>query len=495
MKPVCQWCLLFFLPLSLFAGDGPSASCLTLQDGQFQASATFLNKDSGTFQEAGSRFLDQETGFDETGYFFFEDPDNIDLVVRVFDGCDFNDHFWVFAASLTNVEYELTVTDTISGESKTYGNSLGKIAPPIQDTQAFATCPSPKHKRSRVGVLPKMGEILNLHNDKFKGEIDWSIPGNGTGRGTVGVQTETSGAFWFLDQSDFNVYLQIIDGRTINGHYWLAYTSLTGADYTMTLTNNETGLQRRYHNPLNASTFGIDTLFDSQPLDLLYPWVSNSNTFDSTVVINNNNCIDAQVTLEATRGNGDKETTTRTIPANGFLEEAANDLFPELGTGPGYSVLLTSESAGLSGRWVTQSLDRNSPSQGVALQLPDTLPATVGPNARVGRGLSFGYLPVSGDFISAPVVVNVGDEPTDVSLYFYDRQGALIHQDTELGRGLPPNQPFASVANDLVPGSNGNISMVAFSPDAPLTGVVFIFNEDGEPAIGNATGIDFVPPQ
>ena len=55
--------------------------------------------------------------------------------------CGTNDNYWVFAASTTNVEYTVTVTDTESGRTKQYTNPLGVSSPAITDTSAFATCP------------------------------------------------------------------------------------------------------------------------------------------------------------------------------------------------------------------------------------------------------------------------------------------------------------------------------------------------------------------
>jgi hypothetical protein len=51
-----------------------------------------------------------------------------------------NDHFWVFAAGLTDVEVEITVTDTVSGTWKSYRNPPHTAFLPIQDTLAF-DCP------------------------------------------------------------------------------------------------------------------------------------------------------------------------------------------------------------------------------------------------------------------------------------------------------------------------------------------------------------------
>jgi hypothetical protein len=78
---------------------------------------------------------------DQTGFFWFFDPGQIELTVQVVDACGFNDRFWVFAAGATNVEYTLRVTDTQTSEVVEYFNPLGTASPPIVDTNAFATCP------------------------------------------------------------------------------------------------------------------------------------------------------------------------------------------------------------------------------------------------------------------------------------------------------------------------------------------------------------------
>ena len=64
-----------------------------------------------------------------------------ELVVNVVDRCAVNSMFWVFVGGVTNIEYDLTMTDTASGESRSYTNPLGELAEPVQDTTAFATCP------------------------------------------------------------------------------------------------------------------------------------------------------------------------------------------------------------------------------------------------------------------------------------------------------------------------------------------------------------------
>ena len=63
------------------------------------------------------------------------------MVVKVLDVCiEPHNRFWVFAAGLTDVGVELTVTDELTGEAKFYNNPLGTPYLPVLDTLAFATC-------------------------------------------------------------------------------------------------------------------------------------------------------------------------------------------------------------------------------------------------------------------------------------------------------------------------------------------------------------------
>jgi hypothetical protein len=77
----------------------------------------------------------------DTGYLWFFNPENVEMVVKVLDGCGITQHYWVFAAGLTDVEVTLEVTDLDTGIKKTYLNPQQTAFEPIQDTTAFATCP------------------------------------------------------------------------------------------------------------------------------------------------------------------------------------------------------------------------------------------------------------------------------------------------------------------------------------------------------------------
>ena len=75
----------------------------------------------------------------DTGYFWFFSATNVELTLKVLDGCGLNNRYWVFLSGLTNVEVKLTVTDTATGQTKIYTNPQGRVFRTVLDTGAF-TC-------------------------------------------------------------------------------------------------------------------------------------------------------------------------------------------------------------------------------------------------------------------------------------------------------------------------------------------------------------------
>jgi hypothetical protein len=131
------------LPGSSFADAGtagchnpPGAEALRLVRGRFEARATWRAHDGTTGVARASA-----PATDGSGMFWFFAPDTSELLVKVLDGCGLNGHYWVYSAGMTDVEYTLTVTDTRTGAVVRYDNPLGRRAPAVTDSSAFATCP------------------------------------------------------------------------------------------------------------------------------------------------------------------------------------------------------------------------------------------------------------------------------------------------------------------------------------------------------------------
>ena len=121
--------------------DPEDANVLCLNEGRFEVTVDWATSDGGS----GMGFAGDDLT-DDTGYFWFFDPDNVEMVVKVLNSCELpaevsGGHFWVFAGGLTNVEVEMLVRDTENGQGRLYRNPQSTPFQPIQDTQAFATCP------------------------------------------------------------------------------------------------------------------------------------------------------------------------------------------------------------------------------------------------------------------------------------------------------------------------------------------------------------------
>lgn len=113
----------------------PSSQGLCLNDDRFKVRGHYLT----TAALAGASSTQPLT--DETGYFWFFNANNVEAVIKVLNACGFNNRFWVFAGGLTDVRTAISVTDTEKDAVRTYINPQGTPFQPIQDTQAFATCP------------------------------------------------------------------------------------------------------------------------------------------------------------------------------------------------------------------------------------------------------------------------------------------------------------------------------------------------------------------
>lgn len=130
------------------AGAAPNAAPLPCI-----ASATVLCVNSGRFQvEVRWRVPDGTSGpgqalpvasAPDSGLFYFFSSANLEMLIKVLNACGFSaaPRYWVFFAATTNVELGVTVTDTQTGKVKSYFNPLNRPVPPVQDTDAFATCP------------------------------------------------------------------------------------------------------------------------------------------------------------------------------------------------------------------------------------------------------------------------------------------------------------------------------------------------------------------
>jgi ELWxxDGT repeat protein len=273
---------LWALPLA-GAGSGcqPTPTRLCLSGNRFQVEVVWRDPQG----RQGSGAAAPVTA--DTGTFWFFSPDNVELIVKVLDARALNGSFWVFYGALSDVEYTISVTDTATGLVRRYFNPAGQLAS-IADTNAFGplgeySLPPPTQRaaraappaaaaspatrvasratravRSAAGCQASPTRVC-LNGGRFAVEAVWQDFQGRTGTGTAVPLSGDTGYFWFFGPDNVEVVLKVIDGRAINGKFWVFYGALSSVQYTLTVTDTLTGKVRTYQNPSGQLASVADT--------------------------------------------------------------------------------------------------------------------------------------------------------------------------------------------------------------------------------------------
>jgi len=245
------------------APGGCPADTLCLQSGRFRVTATWENQFNGTSGVARvpRRSPALPAAFhDLSGFFYFQDPNNVELIVKVLD---FGDVVKVFYGQLTNLRFTITVTDTRTAQSKTYRNTAG-------DCGGFDDAGFPS---SAVQVLPRGGtqahtggsvqgscradaDTMCLHGKRFAVEMSWRNQFNGTqGTGIPTRLSDLTGAFAFTDRANLETLVKILE---FPDRFLVLYGALSNLEYTFTLRDTVTGRTETYQNPAGRYCGGLD---------------------------------------------------------------------------------------------------------------------------------------------------------------------------------------------------------------------------------------------
>jgi plastocyanin len=252
----------------------PDALTLCLNGGRFQVRVNWQVPSQGTSGVGTGVGLTTDTG-----YFWFFSPNNIELVLKVVDGRPVNGMFWVFYGALSDVQYTITITDTATGAVKSYSNPQGKLAS-VADTAAFngGNAATGADQESRVqsstsraqagewstdtrsgsleariaaaeaGCTPG-DSTLCLNSGRFKVEVKWRVPAQGTnGTGRAVPLTGDTGQFWFFSSNNIELVIKVLDGTPVNGQYWVFYGALSDVEYTIEVTDTQTGYVKTFTN-------------------------------------------------------------------------------------------------------------------------------------------------------------------------------------------------------------------------------------------------------
>ncbi|MEM1206792.1 MAG: carboxypeptidase-like regulatory domain-containing protein [Acidobacteriota bacterium] len=197
---------------------------------------------------------------DDSAYFWFFDPDNVELVVKVLDACvEPFQRYWVFAAGLTDVEVEIEVVDLLSDTRKTYRNPQGTSFEPLLDTEGFDTCRAPSDPPSSTPskrvtetvAAPAMVQGTPRAGDpSFSLQAHWWTADDNRGRAQVERITDDTYYLWFFERDNVEVVVKVLDACQAPFHrYWVFATGLTDVGVELRVEESGTDQVRRYEKP------------------------------------------------------------------------------------------------------------------------------------------------------------------------------------------------------------------------------------------------------
>ena len=114
-------------------GCHPSLTHGCLQNRRFALDVTFDPSDHGLPPGPATPQLES----DESLKFYFFEPENLEVFVKILDGCGYNGYYWIFASGLTDLGVSVRVTDTLSGDVYSHDNPRGRVFTPLLDIEAF----------------------------------------------------------------------------------------------------------------------------------------------------------------------------------------------------------------------------------------------------------------------------------------------------------------------------------------------------------------------
>lgn len=234
-------------------------------------------------------------GITAGGLFYFTNATNPEMMIKVLDTCSFDSNYWVFYSAGTNFGLTTTVTDTVTGHSKTYTNPDLTAAPAVQDLAALP-CPSPSSAsatvreaiRARVadeiatfGAPVRDGTpsvsthprgaaasaapcvpgdttlcIDDAPGDKrFQVEVSYQTAQSGGLSGSAhsiplsGLGITAGGIFYFTNATNPEMLLKVLNACGFSSSFWVFYSAGTNFGLTTTVTDTLTGQSKTYTNP------------------------------------------------------------------------------------------------------------------------------------------------------------------------------------------------------------------------------------------------------
>jgi ELWxxDGT repeat protein len=222
------------------------ATTLCLGNGRFRARA--VRRDfAGEMGKAGVVPL---TG--DSGYFWFFAPGNPEVLLKIVDACGLPgfENFWAYSTGLTNVEVELEIVDTLSGERKKVRTALGEAYGPLFDSGSFAVCDFAGALSTAAAAPSTSATVLPLLDGRFEARASWKKRDGARGVANAVSISDDSGYFWFFSPESIEVLVRLADACGLPGfdNFWVFAGGLTDVEVRLEVTDTWSGEVVRHDN-------------------------------------------------------------------------------------------------------------------------------------------------------------------------------------------------------------------------------------------------------
>jgi hypothetical protein len=119
---------------------------------------------------------------------------------------------------------------------------------------------------------------LCLNDGRFQVIATWRKSDGTTGAATPALMTGDTGYFWFFSSDNVEMVVKVLDGRGVNGHFWVFASGLTNVQVDLFVLDTSTHVVKTYQNPLGTAfqpiqdTSAFDGQAPSQNADVTGVW-------------------------------------------------------------------------------------------------------------------------------------------------------------------------------------------------------------------------------
>lgn len=250
-------------------GCRPDGSRLCLDGGRFAVGAA-VDQRRGPPLPARALHLPGLSPDGRAGLFALRAGRRPELVVKVLDGGDVNGHHWVLFGGLPDlvydrVAYTLEVRDLRRGVSRTYRREADEpcggadtaafgAALPIPEVPILIPVSAPAPSSAPATGCP--ADALCLHDGRFTVRVE--LDGGGVATPVEWEWDAEIGWFHFFAADNPELLVRVVDGRKVDGAYWVVWGGATSLGYRLTVRDGWSGAERVYVHPAGDLCGGAD---------------------------------------------------------------------------------------------------------------------------------------------------------------------------------------------------------------------------------------------